>query len=69
MQGSPTRTCLGGANLQEAGQNRRLRAAAVLLAVTLGGAVAMVHADVARSWRLLLFLPFFFFSQAAHSSR
>lgn len=51
---------LPGANLEEHGQNVRLRVGAVMLAVALALTVILVQADVARGWRLTLFVPFFF---------
>lgn len=51
---------LSGANLEDRGQNLRLRFGALMLAVSLGLSVALVQADVGRVWRLALFVPFFF---------
>lgn len=51
---------LSGANLEDSGQNRRLRLGAIMLAVSLVLSVAVVQADLATPWRLGLFVPFFF---------
>jgi hypothetical protein len=55
-----SRQPLCGANLQDHGQNSRLRMGIVALTVALGAAVLVVQADLPRLWRALLFVPFFF---------
>lgn len=45
-------------NLQMSGQNARLRWGGLMLVVALVLSVALVQADVARWWRLSLFVPF-----------
>lgn len=51
---------LCGSNLGSGAQNLRLRQAVITLALTLGLTIFLVEADVARTWRLLLFFPFMF---------
>lgn len=46
-------------NLASTGQNMRLRMGGMMLLVALGAAVALVQTDVARGWRMVLFVPFF----------
>ena len=50
---------LCGRNLQSHGQNGRLRMGLLGLGVGLGLAMFLVQADIPRSWRLILFIPFF----------
>ncbi|MCA9553415.1 MAG: hypothetical protein KC933_25485 [Myxococcales bacterium] len=54
------REALCGANLKDHGQNARIRMGIVALTVALGAAVAVMEADLARPWRVVLFVPFFF---------
>ena len=55
-----SRQPLCGANLEDHGQNTRLRMGIIALALALGAAVAVVEADLSRAWRCVLFIPFFF---------
>lgn len=48
-----------GTNLEQGGQDARLRLGVAMLAIALLGTVGLVQADLHRAWRLLLFLPFF----------
>lgn len=56
---------LRGSNLQLEGQNSRLRMGLAGLVVALAIAVWLVGSDVDRTWRLLLFFPFFFAAMGA----
>lgn len=51
---------LCGSNLGSGAQNMRLRQAVITLTLALALTIFMVEAEVARSWRLLLFFPFMF---------
>ena len=60
-RGDPTQ----GTNLEQFGQNFRLRLGVMMLAIALVGTIAMVQGGLHRGWRLLLFLPFFMASSGA----